>query len=360
MTIQINIDDALNVTLVNRPTHHKGFRILYADGKTAQFVGNGELCDHPDCEEAAILESNNEDILCQDHAEEYRPCDSCDIHVRAGDNLGYGEDYLCPDCFVPATTDEDKEHAMALDPHAVRGDTGWVDPNPYTLCPDCGATFIDGEGHICIDPNGTKRFNVMTINEGTDYAVVVADPDDDPEESFASHEAACKEARILVGITRRNGAHCNWYDHSGHDGQGETCTECEAFRPRVDGTIIDGKWVCSDCTHNQKMEEDEEALDQMSNHDWLIYDVCFNSFEEDIRIAIHRDVVKPVVIGACDHSSPNPDDSISRFGPGTCARSLDHIDDLFHDVNHVHMLTEQGYIDGQKAHLIFKAQGGAK
>ena len=269
-------------------------------------------------------------------------CDTCSEWVHTEDHCGDTkpdgtDEYMCGDCYADrAVQNEDKEHAMALDPHAVRGDTGWV------------------------DPNGTKRFNVMTINEGTDYAVVVADPDDDPEESFASHEAACKEARILVSITRRNGAHCNWYDHSGHDGQGETCTDCEAFRPRVDGTIIDGKWVCSDCTHDRKMEEDEEALDQMSNHDWLIYDVCLNSFEEDIRIAIHRDVVKPVVIGACDHSSPNPDDSISRFGPGTCARSLDHIDDLFHDVNHVHMLTEQGYIDGQKAHLIFKAQGGAK
>ena len=46
-------------------------------------------------------------------------CDSCGVWVRTDEYCGYGEDYLCPDCFVPATSPEDKEHAMAIDSNAV-------------------------------------------------------------------------------------------------------------------------------------------------------------------------------------------------------------------------------------------------
>lgn len=58
-----------------------------------------------------------------------RPCDSCATPVPEGEHCGYGEDYLCPDCFVPAASPEDIDYAMSLDPHAVRGDPGWTDPN---------------------------------------------------------------------------------------------------------------------------------------------------------------------------------------------------------------------------------------
>lgn len=48
------------------------------------------------------------------------PCDSCGVSVRQVDSLGHGEDYLCPDCYMPPTSDEDIEHAAALDGHTVR------------------------------------------------------------------------------------------------------------------------------------------------------------------------------------------------------------------------------------------------
>lgn len=46
-------------------------------------------------------------------------CDSCSEWTHVEDYCGYGEDYLCPDCFVPAYSDEEHQHAMALDSHAV-------------------------------------------------------------------------------------------------------------------------------------------------------------------------------------------------------------------------------------------------
>lgn len=52
--------------------------------------------------------------------ENTHPCESCGVPVPENEALGYGEDYLCPDCFVPATSPEDLEYAAALDPYAVR------------------------------------------------------------------------------------------------------------------------------------------------------------------------------------------------------------------------------------------------
>ena len=144
-------------------------------------------------------------------------CDSCGEWTHTDDHCGYGEDYLCPDCFVPATTEEDTQHAMALDSHAV---------------------------------------NRMYI------------------------------------------------------------------------------------------------------HDWLIF------LDEDHPlecgpIAIHKDVVGNRAHRA-DCSTPDPEDGVTRFGPGSFVLALDHIDTLFFDVTHVHLLADEGLIDGQKAHTIFKTQGGAK
>lgn len=99
----------------------------------------------------------------------------------------------------------------------------------------------------------------------------------------------------------------------------------------------------------RKMEA-RETLDEMYIHDWLI----FPDNPLGCRIAIHKDVVNPSKASHADCSSPDPDDDISRFGPGTCAMSLQAIDDLHMDVNHVYTLVDEGYIDGKKAHLIFK------
>ena len=290
MTIKINIDDAFNVTFVNRPTHHNGFRILYADSKTAQFLGNGEPCDHhKHCGGAAILESNNEDLLCQDHAEEYRPCDSCDIHVRAGEQNGYGEDYLCPDCFVPATSPEDIEHAMSLDPHAVRGDTGWVDPNIVE------ATTSRLEHAMAADPQ------VREVQDDTGRV--------DPNIPELSEEMCV------------------------------TFLEESGFKvEKVEGF----------------------DLNEMYIHDWLIFIVDFDqdNYCGEYRIAIHKDVVNPSKASHADCSSPEPEDCTQRYGPGTCATALSHIDNLYATLNDVHRLADEGYIDGQKAHLIFQ-EGGA-
>jgi hypothetical protein len=35
--------------------------------------------------------------------------------------------------------------------------------------------------------------------------------------------------------------------------EGETCTDCGAFRPKADGTAHADGWVCSDCTHDRKV-----------------------------------------------------------------------------------------------------------
>jgi len=160
-------------------------------------------------------------------------CDTCSEWVHTEDHCGDTkpdgtDEYMCGDCYgYRAVQNEDIEHAMALDPHAVRGDAGWVDP----------------------------------------------------------------------------------------------------------------------------------TIEEMYIHDWLIMYVDFD-WTPDVRVAIHKDVINPEHSCDVDHSSPDPEEDISRFGPGTCAMSLQEIDALHHDVNSVYCLVDSGVIDGKKAHLIFK-QGGA-
>ena len=144
-----------------------------------------------------------------------RPCESCGVMVPTDEYCGYGEDYLCPDCFVPATTEEDTQHAMALDSHAV----------------------------------------------------------------------------------------------------------------------------------NQKYI-----------HDWLVF------LEEDnpigCDIAIHKSMVGRRFDSA-DCSTPDPEQHISRFGPGSLSMSMTSIDDLHMDVHHVWSLWDHGFFNDECVN-IFKAQGGAK
>ena len=98
--------------------------------------------------------------------------------------------------------------------------------------------------------------------------------------------------------------------------------------------------------------------DQKYIHDWLI--LLDEDNPLDCRIAIHKEVATAKTIDIADCSSPDPEDDISRFGPGTAARTLDmdDIDALHGDVNDVYTLVDKGYIDTTKATLIFK--GGAK
>ena len=113
----------------------------------------------------------------------------------------------------------------------------------------------------------------------------------------------------------------------------------------------DSQYLCPDCYGQQ-------LADRKYIHDWLIF------LDEDHPlecgpIAIHKDVVGNRAHRA-DCSTPDPEDGVTRFGPGSFVLALDHIDDLFFDVTHVHLLADEGIIDGQKAHTIFKTQGGAK
>lgn len=92
--------------------HRSGSRVLpvhaIGDAMTDLFeqlakdlhIVDGLRCaHHNDCRGTAIVESNNEVLLCQEHAKEYRPCDSCDVDVHISAALGYRDDYLCPDCY---------------------------------------------------------------------------------------------------------------------------------------------------------------------------------------------------------------------------------------------------------------------
>ena len=118
-------------------------------------------------------------------------------------------------------------------------------------------------------------------------------------------------------------------------------------------TLPDGtdQYMCDDCYGKQR-------ADQKYIHDWLIFLVDFDGGNE-CRVAIHKSIATPNRGPHADCSSPDPDDDISRFGPSTCAMSLQAIDDLHMDVNHVYTLVDEGYIDGKKAHLIFKEGGAA-
>ena len=203
------------------------------------------------------------------------PCDTCSEWVHTEDHCGDTkpdgtDEYMCGDCYADrAVQNEDKEHAMALDPHAVRGDAGWVDPTIPELSEELCATFLRESG-----------FKVEKVE--------------------------------------------------GFDLDDEVCRKMEA----------------------------RETLDEMYIHDWLIMYVDFD-WKPNVQVAIHKDVVSDsLALHVPDCSSPDPDDDISRFGPGTCAMSLQAIDDLHADVNAVYCLVDSGVIDGKKAHLIFK-QGGA-
>ena len=142
-------------------------------------------------------------------------------------------------------------------------------------------------------------------------------------------------------------------DCYGRKSQGTVCIDCLTFRPTIDGSIQPDGWACSDCTHNRK-------VGQLYIHDWLIFvDDCSPL---PGRIAIHKDVIDPKRITAADCSSPDPDDDISRFGPGTSAHTVGsegEFVDMHLDVCDVWLLVDEGYVTWEGATMIFKAQGGA-
>jgi len=130
------------------------------------------------------------------------------------------------------------------------------------------------------------------------------------------------------------------------------CDACGVMVPTDESCGDEDQHLCPDCYGQQR-------ADQMYIHDWLIMLVDFD-WTTDVRVAIHKDVATAKAIDGADCSSPDPDDDISRFGPSTSAHTLgmDDIDALHADVNTVYCLVDSGLIDGTKAPLIFKNQGG--
>jgi hypothetical protein len=91
-------------------------------------------------------------------------------------------------------------------------------------------------------------------------------------------------------------------------------------------------------------------------HDWLIFHEGDNPLK--CEIAIHKSMVGRHY-DIADSSCPDPEERISRFGPGTLAHSRDSIVDLHWDVRHVYMLWRDGFLNDECMN-IFKAQGGTK
>jgi len=137
------------------------------------------------------------------------------------------------------------------------------------------------------------------------------------------------------------------------------CDACGVDVPTNEHLGYGSDYLCSDCFGDPEYyRKKEKTPDEMYIHDWLIF------LDEDNPldcgpIAIHKDVVGRHFASA-DCSTPDPEEDITRFGPGSFDLSTNHIDTLFFDVTHVHLLSEEGLIDSSKAHTVFKTKGGAK
>ena len=140
-----------------------------------------------------------------------------------------------------------------------------------------------------------------------------------------------------------------YIDTSGKAHVSYECDSCSEWTRTDDACGDEGQYLCPDCYGQQR-------ADQMYIHDWLIFTDDANPLA--CRIALHKDVVHPDRIDDADCSSPDPDDDISRFGPGTSVYTLSAFEDLHTDVCHIWLLVDEGFITWQGATQIFKAQGG--
>ena len=129
------------------------------------------------------------------------------------------------------------------------------------------------------------------------------------------------------------------------------CDACDVMVPTDEHCGDDGQYLCPDCYGQQR-------ADQMYIHDWLIFLDEDNPI--DCPIAIHKDVIHPDRLKDADCSTPDPEQGVSRLGPGCFASSIHSIEDLFFDVTHVYTLMDEGFITRDGANQIFKDQGGAK
>ena len=141
-----------------------------------------------------------------------------------------------------------------------------------------------------------------------------------------------------------------YIDDSGTVHVSYRCDACSEWTHTDDYCGDDGQYLCPDCYGQQR-------ADQKYIHDWLIFTDGSHALDCE-RIAIHKDVVHSHRINAADCSSPDPDDDISRFGPGTSAHTLNSFKDMVLDVNDVWLLVDDGFITWNGATQIFKNQGG--
>lgn len=141
-----------------------------------------------------------------------------------------------------------------------------------------------------------------------------------------------------------------YIDDSGTVHVSYRCDACSEWTHTDDYCGDDGQYLCPDCYGQQ-------LADRKYIHDWLIFTDDANPLE--CRIAIHKDVVHPDRIHSADCSSPDPDDDISRFGPGTSVYTLSAFEDLHTDVCHVWLLVDEGFITWHGATKIFNLKGGA-
>jgi len=139
------------------------------------------------------------------------------------------------------------------------------------------------------------------------------------------------------------------------------CESCGVMVPTTEycgNTRPDGstEYLCESCyvpdpNGNFKTPE---CYKQGYIHDWLIFLGEDNPIGCDI--AIHKSMVGRHVNSA-DCSTPDPEEGVTRFGPGSLSLSMTSIDDLHFDVHHVHKLWDEGYLNDECIN-IFKAQGG--
>ena len=142
-----------------------------------------------------------------------------------------------------------------------------------------------------------------------------------------------------------------YIDDSGTVHVSYECDSCSEWTRTDDACGDEGQYLCPDCYGQQR-------ADQMYIHDWLIFLDEDNPI--DCPIAIHKDVIHPDRLKDADCSTPDPEQGVSRFGPGCFASSIHSIEDLFFDVTHVYTLMDEGFITRDGANKIFSLQGGAK
>ena len=138
-----------------------------------------------------------------------------------------------------------------------------------------------------------------------------------------------------------------YIDESGNVHVSHQCQSCSEWTRTDEHCGYGEDYLCPDCfvpaysaeEHEHAMALDSHAVNQKYIHDWLV----FPDNPIGCTIAIHKSMVGRRGDQA-DHSTHDPEDGVTRFGPGSLAMSMTNIDDLHFDVHHVHTLWDEGYL----------------